>query len=73
MPIYKYKTIEEADMSSWCFDPDPEYYQRVAQLWALGDALSPYRYPSGLKKFRSIEEANRDRSACESNPGTFEK
>lgn len=65
MPVYKYKTLEEAERALWCFSPDEEYYRRVAELWKFANQLAPVEYPRGIFKFRSIEEANRHREAVE--------
>lgn len=65
MPVYKYKTFEEADKALWNFYPDAAYYRQVAALWRFANQLSPIKYPSGIFKFRSIEEANRHRDEFE--------
>ena len=65
MPVYKYKTFEEADRALWNFHPDETYYQQVAALWRFANKLSPISYPKGIFKFRSIEEANKHRDEFE--------
>jgi len=65
MPIYKYKTFEEAERALWNFHPDEAYFRKVAQLWDFADRLSPITYPDGIFKYRNIEEANKDREAFE--------
>lgn len=65
MPVYKFKTFEEAERSLWCFHPDEEYYKRVAELWDFADQLNPIKYPSGIFKFKTLEQANRHREEIE--------
>lgn len=65
MPVYKYKTFEEAERALWNFHPDKEYYKRVAELWDFADKLNPIKYPSGIFKFKTLEEANRHREEIE--------
>jgi hypothetical protein len=60
MPVYKFRTFEEAERALWNFNPDSNYYDRVKQLWDFANKLAPARpFKKGLFKFRSIKEANR--------------
>jgi uncharacterized protein len=61
MPVYKYKTFEEAKIALWCREPDRAYFTQLNSLWALADRLSPCKYPSGVSKYRTIEEAKKQR------------
>lgn len=65
MPIFKYKSFEDAEKALWNFDPDEKYYKRVAELWEFANELNPISYPKGIFKFKSIEEANRHRETIE--------
>jgi hypothetical protein len=65
MPVYKYKTFEDAERALWNFFPDEAYYDRVAELWEFANQLSPITYPRGIFKFRTIEDANQQRDAWE--------
>lgn len=65
MPVYKYRTFEEAERALWNFKPDKAYFKRVAELWAFADQLNSIAYPKGIFKFRSIEEANKQRDEVE--------
>ena len=65
MPVFKYKTFEEAERALWNFHPDESYFRKVAELWDFADKLSPIRYPKGIFKFKSIEEANKQREQWE--------
>jgi hypothetical protein len=65
MPVYKYKTFEEAEKALWNFHPDEAYFKRVATLWDFANKLAPIRYPHGIFKFKTIEEANKQREEWE--------
>ena len=65
MPVYKYKTFEEAERALWNFHPDKAYYKRVAELWEFANKLNPITYPKGIFKFKTIEEANKHRDEFE--------
>lgn len=65
MPVYKYKTFEEAERALWNFHPDQAYFDKVADLWDFANKLSPIDYPKGIFKFRNIEEANKHRDELE--------
>lgn len=65
MPVYKYKTFEEAERALWNFHADEAHFKRVAELWDFADRLNPITYPPGIFKFKTIEEANRHREGIE--------
>lgn len=65
MPVYKYKTFEDAEKALWNFSPDEAYFKKVAELWEFANKLSSFRYPKGVFKFRTIEEANKHREEWE--------
>ena len=65
MTIYKYKTFEEAERALWNFHPDETYFRKVAELWSFANRLSPVSCPTGIFKFRSLEEANKHRDQWE--------
>lgn len=59
MPVYKYKTFDEAEKTLWNFNPDEAYFERVIKLFDLAQRLNPVRYPRGVFKYRTLEEANK--------------
>ncbi len=65
MPIYKYRTFEEAEKALWNFHPDEVYFTKVAELWNYANKLSPIIYPKGIFKFKNIKEANKQREKFE--------
>jgi hypothetical protein len=65
MPVYKYKTFEEAEQALWNFHSDEGHFERVKKLWNFANQICPIRYPRGIFKFKTIEEANAHREAIE--------
>jgi hypothetical protein len=61
MPLYKYKSFEDARHALWNYNPGIEYYKRVARLFNLAFNLSPPRNKKGVFPFRNISEANTSR------------
>jgi len=47
------------------FNPDEHYFQRVAELWDFANELNPISYPQGIFKFKTLEDANRQRERVE--------
>jgi hypothetical protein len=42
---------------------DPDLASRIRRLWAISSRLVPLGMPRGVRKFRNIEDANREREA----------
>ncbi len=64
MPIYKYRTLEEAEKHLQELTPDP--WARLSKAMKLSRTLRP-RKPvgRGVIKFKTLEEANRHRERWE--------
>lgn len=65
MPIFKYKTFEEAERALWNFHPDESYFKKVAELWNFANKLSTIQYPKGIFKFKNLKESNKHREKIE--------
>jgi len=65
MPVFKYKTFEDAEKALWNLAPDERYFERIADLWEFANRINPISYPKGIFKFKTIEEANRHREEIE--------
>jgi len=59
MPVQKFKSFEEAEKALWTSNPDDAYFKKVREFYKLFAKLSKFSYPSGVYKFRSVEEAER--------------
>ena len=66
MPVFRYKTHEDAQRALWRKPGDPQIGPTLRALWSLSFGLVGDCKPSrGVFKFRSIEEANAHRKAWE--------
>jgi hypothetical protein len=58
MPLYKFKSFEDARQALWNYNPDAEYFRRIAQLFKIGFKLAQPVCRRGIFTFRNIDEAN---------------
>ena len=62
MPVQKFRTFDEASRALAMADrPPAEIAARVAALWAFSASLAPPMAFRGVRKYRSIDEADEDR------------
>ena len=57
MPIQKFRNLDDMRKALWCETVDEDCLRRIAALWSRAARLAPRKYPRGVFKFRSIEEA----------------
>ena len=60
MPVTKYRSV--ADMPRPRSGRDESLVLRIRALWNRAFLLSPPAFPRGVRRFRSIEEANAARA-----------
>jgi hypothetical protein len=66
MPVYRFRTLEDARRALWLKPGDPRLERITEWVWALAaELMGPHPPPRGLKKFRTLEEANADRKHWE--------
>jgi hypothetical protein len=65
MGIRKFRSVAEMPGPPPRPPLDPENLRLACELSRLAFALRPWRYPPGVHKYRSIEEANRARETWE--------
>ena len=63
MPVHKLRTLQEAEDALWRDPDDPQLWSHIASLWEFSHRLFPRKFPPGVYKHRSIEEANQQREA----------
>jgi hypothetical protein len=61
MPVYRFRDLDEARRALWVDPDDPALAKRIRGLWKFSARLVELRIPRGLRRFRSIEEANQER------------
>ena len=59
MPIRRLRSLDEAEQSVWLDADDPRLWPAVKNVWTLAERLYRRRFPPGVYKHRTIDEANR--------------
>ncbi len=65
MPIRKYRSVTEMPGAQPRRPLDPENLRIACELTELSFGLHPWKHEPGVRKFRSLDEANRHRRAWE--------
>jgi len=68
MPVQKFRTLEgwqAAKREQWLQCDDPRLVPRIRQHWQRWSRLVPLGVTPGVRKYRSIEEAEADRDRWE--------
>ena len=63
MPIQKFRSLDEARRALWMRSDDPRLPDRARALMAFSRRLAIVHAPPGVRKFRTMEEANAERKA----------
>jgi hypothetical protein len=76
VPVQRFRSLEDARRALWLKPGDPRLERATAWVWALSDELLRAArlrnfVARGVKKFRSIEEANADRQRWETERSRF--
>ena len=61
MSIQKFKDLDAARQALWQHPRSSDLGSHIRALWAFSVRLAPRQIPRGVRRFRSIEEANRER------------
>jgi hypothetical protein len=59
MPIRKFRSVEEMEGTPRYEPGSPELFRAIRTLWELSARIFPRRFPPGVYKHRSIEDAQR--------------
>ena len=62
MPVYKFRTLKEASVALWASPDDSRLPNRIRSWWRSCATRMVTHSPRGLRKFRSIEEANAEQA-----------
>lgn len=57
MPIRKYREVREMEGNTRLQPGSPELFKAIRAIWDLADRTTRPRFPPGVYKHRSIEEA----------------
>jgi hypothetical protein len=61
MPIERFRHLDDARRALWTRADDMHPAERLRRLWRFSARLATSALPRGVRRFRSIEEANADR------------
>lgn len=64
MPIRKYRDVSEIE-DPWCEPADPALHAAIRRVWAFAARTCPLRFPPGVYRHRSLEEADAQREQWE--------
>lgn len=68
MPVQRFRTFREARLAQWLSPDDPRLLDRIRRWWRISAMFWPVVKPRGVRKFRTIEEANADRKSWPRRP-----
>jgi hypothetical protein len=57
MPIRKFRSLQAMEDSLWREPGDPALWNSIRQVWEFAERTCPRRFPPGVHKHRSIEQA----------------
>lgn len=60
--IKKFKTLEEADNSTWELYPKEDYYKRMNEFFIMIEKLSGFKVKRGIQKFKNPFETLHEKS-----------
>jgi hypothetical protein len=61
----RFKSFDEARRALWVAPGDPALGSRIRSLWAFSARLAPGAMPRGVRRFRTLEEAQAEREHWE--------
>ncbi|MBI3757605.1 MAG: hypothetical protein HY267_06480 [Deltaproteobacteria bacterium] len=61
MPVQKFRNLDAARRALWRPSHAADLVLHIKSLWAFSTRLTPRQIPRGIRKFRSIQEANLER------------
>jgi hypothetical protein len=70
MPLKKLRDVAETASTKWAPRLAPDNLRQAVALTQLAYHLHPWRYPHGVRKYRSMEDANAARRQWE-RTGSF--
>ena len=65
MPIRKFRDVSEMPDGPWYDRDDPALPAAIRRVWAFAARTCPLRFPPGVHRHRSLEEADAQRERWE--------
>lgn len=67
MPIRKYRDVSEMEGNTWREPGSPELFRAIRAIWDFAERTTKRRFPPGVYKHRSIEDAQKLREKWEAD------
>lgn len=61
MPVQRFRDLDEARRALWGGEDNTTLSARIRRLWHFTGRLARPTVPRGIRRFRTIEEANEER------------
>jgi hypothetical protein len=61
VPVHRFRDLDEARRALWTTSDDPRLATRIRLLWHFTTRLAGRPPSPGIRRFRTIEEANAER------------
>lgn len=65
MPVRKFRDVSEMEGNTWREPGDPELFRAIRATWDFAHRTLEPRFPPGVYKHRSIEDAEKLRESWE--------
>lgn len=65
MPVRKVRNLQDMEDALWRRSGDPSLPEAVARVWSFAERTCRQRFPPGIYKHRSLEEAEKLRDDWE--------
>src|SRR5215207_4838721 len=65
MPVRKFRSLQAMKDSLWREPGDPQLMRVIAAVWDFAARTCPSRFPPGVYRHRTIEDAQRQRDLWE--------
>jgi hypothetical protein len=67
MPVRKFRDISEMEGNTWLTPGSPELFRAIRAVWDFAERTVPVRFPPGVYKHRTIEDAQELREKWEAD------
>jgi hypothetical protein len=65
MPVRRFRSVEEMEDNTWYGRNDPRLFQAIRSTWEFARKVTQPRFPPGVYKHRTVEEAQELREVWE--------
>ena len=65
MPVRRFRDLQQMEDALWREPGSPELFRAIERVWDFASRTCPRRFPPGVHRHRTIEEAQAQREAWE--------